>query len=367
MDAGASFFDTERTTRTTGLGAMFTYILRRCLMMIPTLFGITLLSFVIINLAPGSPIEQKLQQIRMGGAMASGGAGAGGAGARTESGVSQEVIDALNKQYGFDKPLLVRYGIWIKNIATLDFGDSFKYEEPVTQLIASKFPVSLMFGLTSFILTYIVCIPLGVAKAIRTGSVFDTVTSFALFVMYSVPPLMLGILLLTFFASSSHLDLFPIGGLTSDNYDELSTAGQIWDRIHHAILPLVCYMIGSFTFLTLMMKNSLIDVIKMDYVRTAKAKGLADRVVYMKHALRNALIPIVTGMSGILGLFFSGSIIIENLFGLDGMGLLSLTAANSRDYNVLMGLIFVQSLLFLLGRLLTDILYVVVDPRIDFT
>lgn len=336
-------------------------------MMIPTLFGITILSFVIINLAPGSPVEQKLQQIRMGGAMSSGsGTGAGG-GARSESGVSEEVLEALKKQYGFDKPLLVRYGIWIKNISTLDFGDSFKYEEPVIRLIISKFPVSIMFGITSFILTYLICIPLGVWKAIRNGSPFDRSTSFVLFVMYSIPPLMLGILLLTFFASSSHFDLFPIGGLYSDNYDELTLSGRIWDRIHHAILPLVCYMIGSFTFLTMLMKNSLLDVIKMDYVRTAKAKGLSDKVVYMKHALRNALIPIVTGMSGILGLFFSGSIIIENLFGLDGMGLLSLTAANSRDYNVLMGLIFIQSLLFLASRLLTDILYVIVDPRIDFS
>jgi microcin C transport system permease protein len=335
-------------------------------MMIPTLFGITVLSFVIINLAPGSPVEQKLQQIRMGGAMSSGSGTGGGGGARSESGVSEEVLEALKKQYGFDKPLLVRYGIWIKNIATLDFGDSFKYEEPVISLIASKFPVSIMFGLTSFILTYLICVPLGVLKAIRNGSSFDRTTSFVLFVMYSIPPLMLGILLLTFFASSSHFDLFPIGGLYSDNYDELTLGGRIWDRVHHAILPLVCYMIGSFTFLTMLMKNSLLDVIKMDYVRTAKAKGLSDKVVYMKHALRNALIPIVTGMSGILGLFFSGSIIIESLFGLDGMGLLSLTAANSRDYNVLMGLIFIQSLLFLASRLLTDILYVIVDPRIDF-
>jgi microcin C transport system permease protein len=327
-------------------------------MMIPTLFGITVLSFVIINLAPGSPVEQKLQQIRMGGAMSSGSGTGGGGGARSESGVSEEVLEALKKQYGFDKPLLVRYGIWIKNIATLDFGDSFKYEEPVISLIASKFPVSIMFGLTSFILTYLICVPLGVLKAIRNGSSFDRTTSFVLFVMYSIPPLMLGILLLTFFASSSHFDLFPIGGLYSDNYDELTLGGRIWDRVHHAI--------GSFTFLTMLMKNSLLDVIKMDYVRTAKAKGLSDKVVYMKHALRNALIPIVTGMSGILGLFFSGSIIIESLFGLDGMGLLSLTAANSRDYNVLMGLIFIQSLLFLASRLLTDILYVIVDPRIDF-
>lgn len=345
---------------------MFTYILRRILMMIPTLFGITILSFVLINLAPGSPVEQKLQAIRMGGAMGGGGS-VGGMGGRSDTGVSQEVIDALNKQYGFDKPLAVRYGIWLKNIATLDFGDSFKYEEPVTQVIASKFPVSLMFGLTSFILSYLVCIPLGVLKAIRDGSAFDRATSFVLFLMYSIPPLMFGILLLVFFAGSRYLNLFPMGGVISDNYDSLTLGAQILDRIHHAVLPLAAYMIGSFTFLTLMMKNSLIDVIKMDYVRTARAKGLSDTKVYMKHALRNALIPIITGMSGVLGLFFTGSIIIENIFQLDGMGLLSLQAAQSRDYNVLMGLIFFQSILFLVGRLLTDILYVVVDPRIDFT
>ncbi|RYZ76710.1 MAG: ABC transporter permease subunit [Proteobacteria bacterium] len=341
---------------------MFTYLLRRIFLMIPTLFGITILSFIIINLAPGSPVEQKLQQMRFGGAM-----GGGGNGGRSETGVSQEVVDALNKQYGFDKPVLVRYGIWLKNIVTLDFGDSFKYEEPVTGLIISKFPVSLTFGIVSFILTYLVCIPLGVYKAIKNGSRFDTWSSITLSAAYSIPPIMLGILLLVFFAGASYFNWFPIGGLYSDNYDELTTMGKVWDRAHHFILPLICYMIGSFTYLTFMMKNSLLDVIKMDYVRTARAKGLNDRTVYMKHALRNALIPIVTGMSGILSIFFSGSILIEKIFNLDGMGLLSLTAVSARDYNVLMGLIFFQAILFLGGRLLTDILYVVVDPRIDFT
>lgn len=335
-------------------------------MMIPTLLGITLLSFVIINLTPGSPVEQKLQQIRFGGAMGGGGNAASAASSRGESGVSQEVIDALNKQYGFDKPVHVRYWIWLKNLSRLDFGESFKYEEPVTSLIVSKFPVSLMFGLVSFFLTYLVCIPLGVFKAVRDGTAFDRVTSIGLFAAYSVPSIMLGILLLVFFAGSSYFDWFPIGGLRSDNFDELSTFGKIWDQFHHMILPLTCYMVGSFTYLTFLMKNSLLDIVKLDYVRTAKAKGLSEKTVYMKHALRNALIPIVTGMSGILGIFFTGSILIETIFNLDGMGLLGFTAVSSRDYNVLMGLIFFQSLLFLLGRLLTDILYVVVDPRIDF-
>jgi microcin C transport system permease protein len=337
---------------------MFSYFVRRVLLMIPTLFGITLLSFIIINLAPGSPVEQKLQQMRMGGS---------GRGGRGESGVSQEVLDALNKQYGFDKPLMVRYGIWLKNLSTLNFGDSFKYEEPVTELIESKFQVSLTFGIVSFILTYLVCIPLGVLKAIRDGSKFDRLTSLGLFIAYSVPPVMLGILLLVWFAGSSYFDWFPLSGLHSDNYLELGAFGKFKDLVMHMILPLVCYMIGGFTFLTLMMKNSMLDIIKLDYVRTARAKGLSDKVVYMKHALRNALIPIITGMGSILTLFFSGSILIETVFNLDGMGLLSITSANARDYNVLMGLLFFESVLFLVGRLFADLLYVIVDPRIDFS
>ncbi len=344
---------------------MFAYIVRRLFMMIPTLFGITIISFIIINLAPGSPVEQKLQQMRLGGSMGRGGGG-GIAGGRGESGVSQEVMDALNKQYGFDKPVLTRYGIWIKNLSTLNFGDSFKYEEPVTGLIISKFPVSLTFGIISFILSYIVCIPLGVYKAIKDGSRFDRVSSVMLSAAYSIPPIILGIMLLVFFAGASYFNWFPIGGVFSDNYDELSSWGRLVDRAHHFVLPLVCYMIGSFTYLTFMMKNSLLDVIKLDYVRTARAKGLSDRKVYMKHALRNALIPIITGMSDILMIFFTGSILIEKIFNLDGMGLLSFTAVSARDYNVLMGLIFLESLMMLVGRLLTDVLYVVVDPRIDF-
>ena len=341
------------------------YILRRILMMIPTLFGITIVSFIIINLAPGSPIEQKLQAIRFGGGM-SAGAGSGSAG-HGQSGVSQDVLDALKKQYGFDKPVLVRYGIWLKNLTRLDFGKSFKYEEPVTDIILSKMPVSIQFGLVSLFLTYLICIPLGVLKALNAGSAFDIVSSFVLFVMLSVPPVMLAVILIVFFAGGSFFDWFPLGGLYSDAYSTMGLFAKIWDRVHHAVLPLTCYLIGSFTFLTILMKNSMLDIIKLDYVRTAQAKGLGKKVVYMKHALRNALIPIVTGMSGILTVFFAGSIIVEQIFQLDGMGQLGLTAVNSRDYNVLMGLIFIESLLFLVGRLLTDIAYVLVDPRIDFS
>ncbi len=341
---------------------MGTYILRRLLMMVPTLFGITIVSFIVINLAPGGPVEQKLQAMRFGGGMG-GGAGASHGG----SGVSKEVLEALRKQYGFDKPLLVRYGLWLKNLSRMDFGTSFKYEEPVIDVILSKMPVSIQFGMVSLLLTYLVCIPLGVLKALKADSVFDIVSSGLLFIMLSIPPVMLAIVLIVFFAGGSFFNWFPLGGLHSDAYATMDVGAKIWDRIHHAALPLACYLIGSFTFLTILMKNSMLDIIKLDYIRTAQAKGLGSKVVYMKHALRNALIPIVTGMSGILTVFFAGSIIVEQIFQLDGMGQLGLTAVSSRDYNVLMGLIFIESLLFLVGRLLTDIAYVLVDPRIDFS
>lgn len=341
---------------------MVQYLLKRILAMIPTLFGITLVSFLVINAAPGGPIDQKLQQLQFGGALSAKGNGGGHA----ERGVPPEVIEALKVQYGLDKPIHVRYAIWIKNIATMDFGNSFKFEEPVIDVIMSRMPVSLQFGVISLILTYLVCIPLGVFKAIKDGTPFDHSSSVLLFILYSIPPVMLAILLIVFLSGGSYLNLFPIGGLYSDNYSDLSMLQKMIDRVHHFILPLTCYMIGSFTFLTMLMKNSLLDVIKMDYVRTARAKGLTEKVVYVKHALRNALIPIVTGMSGILSVFFAGSIVIERIFQLDGMGLLGFTAVSARDYNLLMGLIFLQSLFFLVGRLIVDVLYMIVDPRIDF-
>ena len=344
---------------------MAKYLARRLLMMVPTLFGVTILSFVIINLAPGSPVEQKLQQLRWSGAMGRG-SESGGAGKMGEARVSQEVVEALNKQYGFDKPILVRYGIWLKNIVTLDFGTSFTYDRPVIEVVVSKFPVSIQFGILSMILTYLVCIPLGVLKAIRNNSPFDAASSFFLFILYSVPPLMLGVLLIVFFAGGSYFNWFPTIGISSDDYESFTFMGKVLDRAHHFVLPLICYMVNSFTVLTMLMKNTLLDEVKLDYVRTARAKGLDEKVVVLKHALRNALIPLVTGIGGFLGLFLAGSMIIESLFSLDGIGLLGYKSALSRDYNVLMALIFISSLVSLLGRLISDLLYLVVDPRIDF-
>lgn len=347
---------------------MFNYLLRRLVMMIPTLFGITLVSFVIINLAPGSPIEQKIQQLRFGGASGDGAgvSGASGLNSAGNSGVPAEVVEALKKQYGFDKPIHIRYLIWLKNLATMNFGDSFKFDEPVIDVIVRCFPVSLQFGVLSLLLVYIVCVPLGILKAVKNNSAFDTVSSFFLFVAYSVPPLMLGILLIVFFAGGSYWSWFPNNGIMSDNYADLTSWQKFVDRAHHFTLPIICYMVNSFTVLTFMMKNSILEEIKLDYVRTARAKGLDEKVVVLKHALRNALIPIATGIGSFFGVFLAGSMIIESIFSLNGIGLLGYTAALSRDYNVLMALIFISSLVSLVGRLISDLLYLVVDPRIDF-
>ncbi len=337
--------------------------------MIPTLFGITLIVFLIINLAPGSPIEQKLQRLKLGGGASSEVSSLGGdAGGRSSSsGVSEEVLEALKKQYGFDQPVHVRYGVWLKRLSQLDFGDSFTFEEPVTQVILSKFPVSLSFGISSLILAYLISIPLGIRMAVRDGQLFDRGASFVLFVLYSVPPFMLAILLIVFFSGGSFLNLFPIGGVTSDDYEMLSFWGKVADRAHHFVLPLTCYTLGSFTTLSLLMKNSLLEEISRDYVRTARAKGLDEKWVVMKHALRNALIPIATGLGSFVTVFFSGSLLIETIFQLDGIGLMGYNAVLSRDYNLIMGSITIQSGLYLLGNVISDIVYVMVDPRIDFS
>ncbi len=344
---------------------MLKYFLRRLALVIPTLIGVTIVVFGIINMAPGGPVEQRLQQIRFSGA--GGGEGHSGASNRgANQGVSNEVLEALKKQYGFDKPVHERYFLWLKNIATLNFGESFTYEEPVIDVIVSKFPVSLSFGIISFFLSYLISIPLGIVKALKHGSAFDVGSSFLLFVFYSIPAFMLAILLIVFFSGGTFLEIFPVGGIHSEMYDELGFFGKLGDRIHHFTLPLICYCIGSFTTLTLLMKNSIMDEIKKDYVRTARAKGVSEKVIYLKHSLRNALIPIVTGLGAFLTVFFAGSLLLETIFQLDGVGLLSYRSILSRDYNVIMGLVFIQSALFLVGNILSDIAYVLVDPRIDF-
>ncbi len=335
---------------------MLKYFLKRILLIFPTLIGVTLISFILLNLTPGGPIEQKIQQIKQ----AQQAAG-------QNFGVSEEVIQGLKKQYGFDKPIHTRYFIWISSLARLDFGKSFSFEEPALDVILSRIPISLQFGLISFLLIYLVCIPLGIKKAVKNDSTFDHITSFFLIILYSIPPLMLGILLRNFLANPMYLEWFPLQGSASDEYEYLSFIERIWDRAHHFVLPLLCYMISGFTALTFLMKNSLLDEIKLDYVRTAQAKGLTEKAVVYKHALRNALIPIATSLGSFLGIFLAGSIIIEEIFNIYGMGQLSYTALLQRDYNISMGIIFLSSLFLLFGRLISDFLYIIVDPRIDFS
>ncbi len=342
---------------------MTEYFLRRILIMLPTFLGITLVVFVVINLAPGGPIDQMLQEIRFGAAAAG---GAGGISSMTHEGVSQQIIEELRRQYGFDKPLLVRYAIWLGNLARFDFGRSFVYEEPVMEVIVSKFPVSLQFGIISFFVTYLVCVPLGILKAVYDGSSFDTGTSVVVFVGYSISPIMLGILLIVLFGGGSFLNWFPISGTSSDFYEVLSPWEKVGDRIHHFVLPLICYLIGNFATLTLLMKNSILDEIGKAYVVTARAKGLPEKVVFYRHVLRNALIPIATGLGGFLSIFFAGNLFIEQIFSLDGMGLLFYQSLLARDYPVILGLLTILSLILIVGNLISDFLYIVVDPRIDF-
>ena len=341
---------------------MFKYILKRILLIIPTLLGITVLCFVINITAPGGPIEKKIAELRFAGGMPGSEGGSG-----NDYNVPEEVLQALKKQYGFDKPIHIQYLLWLKNISTLNFGNSFTTEEPVLDMIAERLPVSLQFGIVSLILTYLICIILGVMSAVRKDTPFDITTSVLLIIFYAIPPLMLGILLKVFLAGGSYLDWFPLGDLYSDTYFEKDLPGRVLDRIHHFILPCLCYMIGAFTVLTQFMRNNLLDIIKLDYIRTARAKGLSEKTVLYKHALRNALVPLATGLANIFGMFLSGSLIIEKIFSINGIGLLAFNSAIQRDYNVIMALIFIQASIFLFGRLFSDIVYVIIDPRIDFS
>lgn len=337
---------------------MAKYLFKRLLLIVPTLFGITLACFLITITAPGGPIEQKISQMRL--------SGIGQIeGADNSYGVPQEIIDNLKEQYGFDKPIPVQYFLWLKNAVIFDFGYSFIHDEPAAGLILERVPISLQFGLISFLLTYLVCIVLGVGMAVKKDSQFDLTASIVLIILYSIPPLMLGILLKVF--AAGQLAWFPIGDLYSDMYFEKGFFGRIIDRIHHFILPMICYMVGAFTVLTQFMKNNFLEEIKKDYVKTAQAKGLSKKAVYYKHALRNALVPIATSFGNVFGIFLTGSLIIEKIFNIQGIGLLGFNSAVARDYNVLMALIFIQSLIFLVGRIVSDLTYVLIDPRIDFS
>ncbi len=321
------------------------------------------MSFVIMHIVPGGPIERAIMQIRMGGQVGEGGSGSS---QFFSSSLTNEAIEQMQKDYGFDKPIPIRYLRWLWNVVHLDLGTSYLYGDPVWDVIKSRIPISLYFGSIGFLLTYIVCIPLGVMKAIKHKQWFDTVTSILVFIGYATPGFALGIVLLVLFGGGSFWDVFPLGGFVSENFDELPFLSKVWDLIHHTILPVICYMISSFATLTILMKNSLLDNLNQDYILTAFSKGVSTRVVVFKHALRNSLIPLATGFGHIISIILAGSFLIEKVFNIDGMGLLGYTSIVDRDYPVVLGILVISSLLGLVGNILSDMCYVLIDPRIEF-
>lgn len=333
--------------------------------MIPTFLGITLMVFTITRFVPGGPIEQMVLRAKMGGA---GGEAAGGS-ARGSGGVEipKAVLAELEKHYHFDKPIPVAYALWLGDLVQLDLGKSYKYNIPVIEVIVGRFPISIYFGLIGFVLAYVVCVPLGVLKAVRHGSSFDFVSSAVVFVGYSIPGWALGVLLLVLFGGGSFWDVFPLGGFRSDGWERMSLAAKVADRVHHTILPVLCYAVGSFATLTVLMKNSLMENLGQDYVRTAFAKGLPERRAIFVHALRNSLIPVCTGLGHAISIVMAGSYLIEKVFNIDGIGYLGYTSVIDRDYAVVMGVLVFNTVLTLLGNIISDFLYVAVDPRIRFS
>lgn len=341
----------------------WSYFLRRLLLMGPTFIGITFACFALCQVVPGGPVEQAIARMR--------GMGAAEAGQSPHAGaaVSPEQRRALEAHFGFDRPLPVRYWTWLARDRMGLAARSYKYpNKTVGQLIRERFSVSVVFGVSGFVLTYLVCIPLGIAKALRHGSAFDAASSVVVFVGYAIPAFAFGMLLKTLFAGTSERfwDLLPAAGIASANHELLSPWEQIKDLAAHFVLPVSCYVVGNFAVLTLLMKNSLLEQIGQDYVRTVLAKGGSMRRAVWRHAFRNALIPIATGFGSVLGILFAGSVLIEKVFEIPGMGRLSLDAIVSRDYMVFMGILAVTSVLGLLGRLLSDACYLWIDPRIQF-
>ena len=337
------------------------YFARRFLLIIPTFLGITLAVFVMMHFVPGGPVERQIMRFKM--ALTTEG---GASGTALSIDIPEDAIEEMRRYYGFDKPVHIRYALWLWNLLHLDLGRSYVYQDPVWDVIKSRFPVSIFLGLTGFFLSYIVCIPLGVWKAIKHGSRFDFGSSFIVFLGYSIPGWALGAALLVLFGGGSFWNWFPLGGFRPGNWEYLSFFEKITGQLHHMFLPVLCYMLGSFATLTILMKNSLMENLGQDYIRTAFAKGLSERRVIFVHALRNSLIPIATGLGHVIGLILAGSFLIEKVFNIDGMGYLGYTSILQRDYPVALGILVISSLLMLVGNILSDMIYVVVDPRIRF-
>ncbi len=360
---------------------MGAYILRRLLLMIPTLLGIMAISFLVIQFAPGGPVEQVIAKLtNQGGGSGdriSGGGGDSGAPAldaggessqyRGAQGLDPEFIKKLEKQFGFDRPPLERFGMMLWNYARFDFGESYFRDISVIDLILEKMPVSISLGLWITLLSYLISIPLGIRKAVKDGSAFDIWTSGVVIIGYAIPGFLFAILLMVLFAGGSFLDWFPLRGLTSDNFDQLSIGGKILDYLWHITLPLTAMVLSAFATTTLLTKNSFLDEIRKQYVVTARAKGLTERQMLYGHVFRNAMLIIIAGFPGaFISAFFTGSLLIENIFSLDGLGLLGFRSVLDRDYPVVFANLYIFSLIGLFVGLLSDLTYTLIDPRIDF-
>ena len=340
------------------------YTLKRLLLMIPTLFGVMLITFAITQFVPGGPVERLVAQLSgygAGGDTTSGGLYQG------NKGLDQERVEQLKKLYGFDKPPLTRFLAMMRQYLVFDFGHSYYHHMSVAQLVVSKLPVSMSLGLWTFLIVYSVCIPLGIAKAVRDGSAFDVATSTVILVGYAIPGFVLGIVLIVLFGGGSFWSVFPLRGLVSDNWHQLGWAGKVLDYLWHMVLPVTASTVGSLAVMTLLTKNSFLEEIRKQYVVTARAKGLEEGQVLYRHVFRNAIIPIITGFPGsFITAFFTGSLLIETIFSLDGMGLLAYESVMNRDYPVVLGTLYFFTIIGLVSRLLSDLSYVLVDPRISF-
>ncbi len=361
---------------------MLAYIARRLVLMVPTLFGILLISFAVIQFAPGGPVERAIAELRgtnvgstariSGGTAAGDFAGTGqGAGAnsgyRGAQGIDPALIADLERQYGFDKGPIERFGIMIGNYLTFDLGESFFRDRRVSELIVEALPVSISLGLWMTLISYVISIPLGIRKAVKAGSVFDVWTSGIIIIGYAIPGFLFAILLIILFAGGSFWSIFPLGELTSENWDQLSWPAKILDYFWHLTLPLIALGIGAFATTTLLTKNSFLEEIRKQYVMTARMKGLSERKVLYGHVFRNAMLIIIAGFPGAFIMsFFQGSILIETIFSLEGLGLLGFEAVFDRDYPIVFGTLYVFSLLALIVNLVSDLTYTFVDPRIDF-
>lgn len=345
---------------------MWSYVLKRLLLMIPTLIGILTITFVVVQFVPGGPVEQLVSQLQ--------GREAGGEGPSTSStgyrgrqGVDAKRIEEIRKLYGFDKPPLERYVQMLSQFAGFDLGRSFYHNKDVWKLILEKLPVSISLGLWTFLLVYLISVPLGIAKAVRAGSRFDTVTTFIVLLGYAIPSFVMGVVLLVLFGGGSFVQWFPLRGLTSINWAELSLFGKVVDYFWHIAMPVAAMVLGGFAVITVLTKNSVLEEIRKQYVMTARAKGVAERDVLWRHVFRNAMIPIMTGFpAAFVGAFFTGSLLIETLFSLDGLGLLSYESVIRRDYPVVLGSLFLFTIIGLFTTLLRDLSYIWVDPRVTY-